>query len=209
MHRRLIDCTAYIKSLLHWDLNFWWALLTAKKGTLNIVLKPSLRFSSEIWGFCKAKGEASHVEGEEGAKEVVEGAGSEVSKILWLRYCFQRLTKCFCVPILIVQGNAKSPTGQWIPVNYSGSALDILNFASLRFCNLWEVPLEDVSDRAGRIATRIESFYEWNWGEAARWIEVPLGKDHIEQGETALEGNVALVGGMEVEDTRKTRGRSE
>ena len=35
-------------------------------------------------------------------------------------------------------------------------------------------------------------------------IEVALGKDHSEQGETGLEGSTALVRSTDVEDTKKT-----
>ena len=90
----------------------------------------------------------------------MEGAGSEVSKIPWLRYCFLQLSECFCVLVLTVQGNAKSPSGQRIPVEYVGLALDIVKDASLRFCKLWEVALKDISNRASRIVVGIELWCE-------------------------------------------------
>ena len=42
----------------------------------------------------------------------------------------------------------------------------------------------------------------------ARLIEVALGEDHSEESKTGLEGSIALVGSIDVEDTNKKLGET-
>ena len=98
VHKCLMDCTAYINSLLQKNLNFWWVLLAAKKGHQIMFRNPPFLFPPRFRVLARRKRRLVMWRGKEGAKEVVEGAGSEVSKILWLFSCFLQLTECFCVP---------------------------------------------------------------------------------------------------------------
>ena len=45
-------------------------------------------------------------------------------------------------------------------VEYAGLALDILKDASFRFCKLWQVALEGISDTTSYIAIEIELLCE-------------------------------------------------
>ena len=63
--------------------------------------KPPSIFLLQFRALARRKRRLVTWRGKEGAKDVVEGAKSEVSKLLWLCSCFLRLIECFCMPFLL------------------------------------------------------------------------------------------------------------